>query len=110
MRMSKNGLVVDGAGWFVVNARRSRWKLTWAYWGRTARSRASGVSRISESASAVLEPRRAVVSGCLPPRATRKRRFWCSGECTLIVEDKEQRLTEWDFLYLRARNRAHRRG
>jgi hypothetical protein len=24
--MSKSGLVVDGAGWFVVNARESRWK------------------------------------------------------------------------------------
>src|SRR5215208_7995092 len=24
--MSKNGLVVDGEGWFVVNARESRWK------------------------------------------------------------------------------------
>ena len=26
MRMSKNGLVVDGDGWFVVNARAARWK------------------------------------------------------------------------------------
>ena len=26
VRMSKNGLVVDGEGWFVVNARESRWK------------------------------------------------------------------------------------
>ena len=24
--MSKNGLVVDGEGWFVMNARESRWK------------------------------------------------------------------------------------
>jgi quercetin dioxygenase-like cupin family protein len=24
--MSKNGLVVDGEGWFVINARDSRWK------------------------------------------------------------------------------------
>jgi hypothetical protein len=24
--MSKNGLVVDGEGWFVVNARESRWR------------------------------------------------------------------------------------
>jgi len=26
LRMSKNGLVVDGEGWFIVNARESRWK------------------------------------------------------------------------------------
>jgi hypothetical protein len=26
VRMSKNGLVVDGEGWFVMNARESRWK------------------------------------------------------------------------------------
>jgi len=25
-RMSKNGLVVDGEGWFVINARESHWK------------------------------------------------------------------------------------
>lgn len=25
-RMSKNGLVVDDEGWFVMNARESRWK------------------------------------------------------------------------------------
>ena len=24
--MAKNGLVVDGEGWFMVNARESRWK------------------------------------------------------------------------------------
>ena len=26
MRLSKNGLVTDGEGWFVVNARDSRWR------------------------------------------------------------------------------------
>jgi hypothetical protein len=26
VRMSKNGLVVDDEGWFVMNARESRWK------------------------------------------------------------------------------------
>ena len=26
LRPSKNGLVVDGDGWFIVNARDSRWK------------------------------------------------------------------------------------
>ena len=26
VRMSKHGLVVDGEGWFVINARDSRWK------------------------------------------------------------------------------------
>ncbi len=26
VRMSKHGLVVDGEGWFVMNARDSRWK------------------------------------------------------------------------------------
>ena len=26
VRLSKNGLVVDGEGWFIVNVRESRWR------------------------------------------------------------------------------------
>jgi hypothetical protein len=51
LRKSKSGLVVDGEGWFVVNARESRWKDEGRS-GRIALSRASGGFRTLGSTSA----------------------------------------------------------
>jgi uncharacterized cupin superfamily protein len=96
MRMSKNGLVVDGEGWFVVNALRSRWKdegPLGAYCTFEGKRRFPhfGIN------ISVLEPGERV--GMYHRENAQEAFLVLSGECTLIVENKEQRLTEWDFFY-----------
>ncbi len=96
VRMSKNGLVVDGEGWFVVNARESRWKDegplgSYCTFEGKRRFPHFGIN------ISVLEPGEGL--GMYHREDGQEAFLVLAGECTLIVEGEERQLTEWDFFY-----------
>jgi quercetin dioxygenase-like cupin family protein len=96
VRMSKNGLVVDGEGWFVINARQSRWKDegplgSYCTFEGKRRFPHFGIN------ISVLEPGERM--GMYHRENAQEAFLVLSGECTLIVEGEERSLTEWDFFY-----------
>lgn len=96
VRLSKNGLVVDGEGWFVVNARESRWRDegplgSFCTFEGKRRFPHFGIN------INVLEPGERI--GMYHRENAQEAFLVLAGECTLIVEGKERRLAEWDFFY-----------
>jgi len=96
VRTSKNGLVVDGDGWFVVNARDSRWKDegplgSYCTFEGKRRFPHFGIN------ISVLEPGERM--GMYHREKGQEAFLVLAGECTLIVEGKERRLEAWDFFY-----------
>jgi quercetin dioxygenase-like cupin family protein len=96
IRMSKAGLVVDGEGWFVVNARESRWKDegplgSYCTFEGKRRFPHFGIN------ISVLEPGERI--GMYHREKAQEAFLVLSGECTLIVEGQERRLVAWDFFY-----------
>jgi len=96
LRKSKNGLVTDGEGWFVVNAHESRWRdegVLGSYCTFEGKRRFPhfGIN------ISVLEPGEAMA---MYHREKAQEAFLVlAGECTLIVEGKERSLVAWDFFY-----------
>jgi uncharacterized cupin superfamily protein len=96
MRTSRNGLVVDGDGWFVVNVRESRWRdegPLGAYCTFEGKKRFPhfGIN------VTVLEPGERF--GMYHREKAQEAFLVLAGECTLIVEGRERRLVAWDFFY-----------
>ena len=94
--MSKNGLVVDGEGWFVINARDSRWKDegplgSYCTFEGKRRFPHFGIN------ITVLEPGERM--GMYHREKGQESFLVLAGECTLIVEGHERRLVAWDFFY-----------
>jgi uncharacterized cupin superfamily protein len=95
-RMTKNGLVVDAEGWFVLNARDSRWKEE----GRLgAYCTFEGKRRFPQLGIniSVLGPGEAM--GMYHRENAQEGFLVLSGECVLIVEGEERRLGRWDFFH-----------
>lgn len=96
LRRSKNGLVTDGEGWFVVNARESRWRDE----GRLGSyCTFEGKRRFPHFGIniSVLEPGESLA---LYHRENAQEAFLVlDGSCTLIVEGRERALGAWDFFY-----------
>lgn len=94
--MSANGLVVDGEGWFVINARESRWKdegPLGSYCNFEGKKRFPHLG-INIS---VLEPGERI--GMYHRENGPEAFLVLEGECTLIVEGQERHLGAWDFFY-----------
>jgi uncharacterized cupin superfamily protein len=96
VRTSKNGLFVDGEGWFVVNARDSRWKEegplgSYCTFEGKRRFPQFGIN------ISVLEPGERM--GMYHREKGQEAFLVLAGECTLIVEGEERRLVAWDFFY-----------
>jgi uncharacterized cupin superfamily protein len=94
--MSKNGLVVDGEGWFIVNARGSRWKDegplgSYCTFEGKRRFPQFGIN------ISVLEPGERI--GMYHRENAQEGFLVLAGECTLMVEGEERRLAEWDFFH-----------
>ena len=94
--MSKNGLVTDGEGWFVVNARESRWRDegplgSYCTFEGKRRFPHFGIN------ITVLEPGERI--GMYHRENGQEAFLVLEGECTLIVEGQERRLEAWDFFY-----------
>jgi len=94
--MSKNGLVVDGEGWFVINARESRWKDEGPL---GAYCTFEGKRRFPHFGINITVLRPGDRMGMYHRENAQEAFVVLSGECTLIVEGEERRLTEWDFFY-----------
>jgi uncharacterized cupin superfamily protein len=95
-RMTKNGLVVDSEGWFVLNARESRWKSEGPL-GRYCNF--EGKRRFPQLGIniSVLEPGQAI--GKYHRENAQEGFLVVAGECLLIVEEQERTLTTWDYFH-----------
>ena len=94
--MSKNGLVTDGEGWFVVNVRESRWREegplgSYCTFEGKRRFPHFGIN------ISVLEPGETM--GMYHRENGQEAFLVLGGECTLVVEGVERRLAQWDFFY-----------
>lgn len=90
-----DGLVPEGDGWFVVNAREARWKE--GDFG--AFTRFEGEVRFPQLGIniGVLEPGQ---PSCMYHREGEQEDFLVlSGECLLLIEGRERPLRAWDFVH-----------
>ncbi len=94
--MSKNGLVVDGEGWFVVNAGESRWRDMGPlgfYCNFEGKRR---FPQIGININ-VLQPGEAI--GMYHRENAQEGFLVVAGECLLIVDEQERLLKAWDFFH-----------
>jgi uncharacterized cupin superfamily protein len=90
------GLLPEGEGWFVVNAREARWQRheafgRWCRFEGDLRFPAFGINLH------VLEPGQ---PNCMYHGEDEQEDFLIlAGECLLIVEGQERRLKAWDFVH-----------
>jgi uncharacterized cupin superfamily protein len=96
LRLSKNGLVVDGEGWFVVNARESRWKDEGPLGAYCTFEGKRRFPQLGLNIS-VLEPGEAM--GMYHRERGQEGFLVVAGECLLLVEEEERRLQAWDFFH-----------
>ena len=93
---TENGLVPQGEGWFVVNAREARWSESEAF---DRYCTFEGDPRFPEVGIniSVLQPGR---PACMYHGEEAQEGFLVlSGECLLLVEGEERRLRAWDFFH-----------
>jgi uncharacterized cupin superfamily protein len=96
VRETEAGLVPEGEGWYVVNAREAAWHETrefgrWCHFEGDVRFRELGIN------ISVLEPG---MPGCMYHGESNQEDFLVlSGECLLLVEGEERPLKAWDFVH-----------
>ena len=95
-RKTKYGLVNDGDGWFVVNAREARWRErdTLGVYCDFEGKRSFPQLGINVS---VLQPGESL--GRYHRENGQEGFLVLAGECLLIVEDEERELKTWDFFH-----------
>jgi len=96
LRETKYGLVADGDGWFVINARDSRWRDTGHFgfycdFEGKRRFRQLGINLN------VLEPGQPL--GLYHRERAQEGFLVLAGECLLLVEGQERTLRAWDFFH-----------
>jgi uncharacterized cupin superfamily protein len=92
------GLVPEGDGWFVVNARRAAWHAVDGL-GRYCRFEGKDAARFEQYGINihVLEPGE---PSCMYHGENEQEDFLVlAGECSLLVEGEERRLRQWDFVH-----------
>jgi uncharacterized cupin superfamily protein len=96
LRETTFGLVADGDGWFVINARESRWR---DYGRLGVNCDFEGKKRFKQLGINVnvLEPGQPL--GLYHREARQEGFLVVAGECLLIVEGEERRLRAWDFFH-----------
>ena len=95
-RKTKFGLVNDGEGWFVVNAREARWRerdTLGVYCDFEGKRR---FPQLGINVS-VLQPGESL--GRYHRENAQEGFLVLAGECLLIVEDEERELKTWDFFH-----------
>ncbi|MGH7540954.1 MAG: cupin domain-containing protein [Gemmatimonadota bacterium] len=95
LRETKFGLVADGDGWFVINARESRWR---DYGRLGVGCDFEGKRRFKQLGINVnvLQPGQPL--GFYHREAHQEGFLVVAGECLLVVEGEERPLRTWDFL------------
>lgn len=96
LRATKFGLVADGDGWFVINARESRWRDA-GHFGLFCNFEGKRRFRHLGINLNVLEPGQPI--GMYHREAHQEDFLVLSGECLLLVEGRERRLRAWDFVH-----------
>jgi uncharacterized cupin superfamily protein len=93
---TENGLVVDGQGWFVLNAREAAWRHAE---GRSAICDFEGTTDFEQLGInvSVLEPGQSL--GMYHWEADQEDFLVLAGEALLIVEGEERPLRQWDFVH-----------
>jgi uncharacterized cupin superfamily protein len=96
LRVTKYGLMPDGEGWFVVNAREIRWR-EWGPLGVYCDF--EGKRRFPQLGFniSVLEPGQSL--GRYHRENAQEGFLVLSGLCTLVVEELERELRPWDFFH-----------
>jgi uncharacterized cupin superfamily protein len=98
LEQTEAGLVPNGAGWFVVNAKESRW-LEHPAFGSGTTFEGQGDAAFGEIGVniGVLAPGQ---PACMYHRENQQEDFLILfGECLLIVEGQERPLKAWDFVH-----------
>ncbi len=95
-RHTKYGLVYDGDGWFVLNARETRWRDTGPLGFYCDFEGKRRFPQIGVTLN-VLEPGQPM--GMYHRENGQEGFLVLFGECLLIVEDEERRLKSWDFFH-----------
>jgi uncharacterized cupin superfamily protein len=96
LRETKFGLVADGDGWFVLNARDSRWRDAGRF-GHYCDFEGKRPFRQLGINVSVLEPGQAI--GLYHRERAQEGFLVVSGECLLLVEGQERPLHAWDFVH-----------
>jgi uncharacterized cupin superfamily protein len=93
---TEHGLVMDGKGWFVLNAREAPWRQAD---GRSAICDFEGKTDFEQLGInvSVLEPGQSL--GMYHWEADQEDFLVLAGEALLIVEGEEQPLRQWDFVH-----------
>jgi uncharacterized cupin superfamily protein len=95
LQQTEGGLVPEGEGWFVVNAREARWRI--GDFGAYTRFQGEAGFREIGVNIGVLEPGQ---PSCLYHREENQEDFLVlSGECLLLIEGEERVLRAWDFVH-----------
>ena len=95
LRKTEAGLVPEGDGWFVVNAREALWR-EGDFGAYTRFQGDAGFPQVGINIG-VLEPGQAA---CMYHGEDNQEDFLVlSGECLLLIEGEERRLRAWDFVH-----------
>jgi uncharacterized cupin superfamily protein len=96
---SEQGLVPQGEGWYVLNAREARWRRRETF-GRVALLEAEPIGTVFRQLGfriAVLRPGEA--NGMYHRESGQEDFLVVAGECLLLIEEQERRLGPWDFVH-----------
>jgi uncharacterized cupin superfamily protein len=96
LRETRYGLVADGDGWFVINARESRWR-DFGDLGKSCNFEGKRRFRQLGVNVNVLEPGQPL--GLYHREQKQEGFLVLAGECLLVVEGRERRLRAWDFFH-----------
>ena len=89
------GLVVDGEGWFVLNARDMRWWRSEAKGQGTEFEETYELPQLGVRIHVLMPGQHGVYHG----EAGQEDFLVVSGECVLVIEGEERRLKAWDFVH-----------
>jgi quercetin dioxygenase-like cupin family protein len=96
LRLSRNGLVADVEGWFVVNARESRWRTEGPLGSYCTFEGKRRFPHLGINVS-VLEPGEAI--GMYHREHAQEGFLVLAGACLVIVEDQVRELGAWDYFH-----------
>jgi uncharacterized cupin superfamily protein len=96
LRETKYGLVADGDGWFVINARESRWRDA-GHFGHFCNFEGKRRFRQLGINLNVLQPGQPI--GMYHRERAQEDFLVLAGECLLLVEGRERKLRAWDFVH-----------
>jgi uncharacterized cupin superfamily protein len=96
LRETKFGLVADGDGWFVLNARESRWRDA-GHFGHYCDFEGKRPFRQLGINVSVLQPGQPI--GLYHRERAQEDFLVLAGECLLLVEGQERTLRAWDFFH-----------